>query len=321
MHPEIRIALVVISIALAAVPAWLAGRTISGNASVLSSWQRAQGKITSLAADDSVEIELGVEPDTRRVNAPVVHQLGVSFLKKVPVYVDPADASNVRLGGLLQMWLWPSGLILVAMVFLMLALFSARVGLGTPGGRVEGADHWTFSTPPPPLATDIRVHRPASEWKMPLVWSLLGVAMLALGIFVHGNQIRRLGAGALGLLFILAMIALSVNTRMTEVSADRNVLRKTTAFGWREVAWSQVGRVERQELLMGVGKPSLFQKEMLPFPGRSVKSIVFTDRNGRALVSMSDHMEPESDVRRLLDLCAAQTGLHLEFKTLYNGNL
>ena len=143
-----------------------------------------------------MQIEIGTEPDTRRVMIRTDHQLGLSALKKAPGCVDPADPAHVRPGGLLQMWLRPAALVLLAVFFLGCALAAARVGRNE-GGAGYGPGHWMLSEAPAPLDTDLRVHRPASEWRAPLYWSLLGVAMAACGLFArsgaHGlrEQLRR----------------------------------------------------------------------------------------------------------------------------------
>jgi hypothetical protein len=80
MYTEVRWTLVVVSLALAALPVWMAGRLVTDNLAVLSSWTRAQGKVVGLAADDQVEIELRGEPDVVRANAPIDHKLGLAFL-------------------------------------------------------------------------------------------------------------------------------------------------------------------------------------------------------------------------------------------------
>jgi len=305
MYAEMRIALVLAALCLAAVPAWLGARIISSNLAVRSSWKRTAGVVRSLAADDSVELEVG----DARVNAPIVHKVGLSFLKQVPIYVDPADPSRVRTGGLLQMWLWPAGLVLAALLFLSVGAGAAVVRQGM------------FSPPPPPLETEIRVHRQPSEWKAPLFWSLLGASALAIAVLARsGGQIQRISLGGAGVLFILAMWILAADTKTTEISADRRVLRKTSALCWREVPWEQVGSVAQEHTIFGRGQ-SLLRTRDRSFPGRDVTTIVFRDRNGRSLVSMSPNMQPEKSMIRLLDMCAERTGLRLEFRTNYAPNL
>src|SRR5205823_12533335 len=59
MYSEVRVALVLLAVALAAFPAWLAGRIFTGNMTVLAKWQPADGKVVALASREYVEVELG----------------------------------------------------------------------------------------------------------------------------------------------------------------------------------------------------------------------------------------------------------------------
>jgi hypothetical protein len=321
MYSEIRWALVLVAIALAALPAWMASRVVTGNLAVLSSWKRAQGVVVAMASSDYVEIELGKEPDTSRVKAPTDHQLGLSFLKTVPIYVDPSDPQRVRTGGLLQLWLWPAGLALAAAVLLIVAATAASIGRGTAADLDAATGRWMFSPAPPPIETDIRVYRPASEWKVPLGWSVLGAAMLACGVFMRSaNPISRMVCASVGMLFLLLMWAMSIDNKTTEVSADRNGLLKNSAFGWCRIRWEQVGSVEQQHTIFGRSASRLRQRDT-SFPGRDVTMVVFADKSGRQLVTLSPGMEPTKNMRRLLDACAERTGLRLEFRTIFDPNL
>ena len=305
MNPAARIALISVAILLAAIPAWLAGTRVAANLAV-SSWQRAEGVVTISAADDSVEIELPGEPAATRVTVPVDHHLGLPFLKRVPVRIDPADSRRVRTAGLLQMWAWPAALALAAGVLLAFAAVVARAG----------------PPPPPPLTTDIRVYRPASEWKVPLFWSLLGAALLVSALLTHeGSEVQRTLAGGAGTLFLLLMWGLAVDNKTTEISADANVLRRTSAFGWREVRWDEVASVTRERTVFGRPERLLRAGTTDFFPGREVTTVVFRGRSGRALIRMSPAMQPPHSARDLLNLCAERTGLHLESRTNYERNL
>ena len=307
MYTETRIALIVFAVVLAAAPALLAARLISANRAVASKWTRSEGVVRSMAADDWVEVELGVEPDTTRVRVPIEHKLGLSFLKRVPVYIDPHDATRVRTGGFLQMWFWPAVLIVASVVLL--------------GGG--GAAAILGGSPPPAIDSSIRVHRPPSEWKAPLFWSLLGVAALSIGVMVRsGPPIQRIGIGSLGLVFMLAMWALALENRTTVIAANDYGLRKTSAFGWRDIAWANLGSVQQERSVFGRRDSTLRRNAPnTSFPGREVTAIVFRDKSGRSLLRLSKSMQPADQMIRLFDTCAAKTGLRLELRTTYHPNL
>jgi hypothetical protein len=284
------------------------------NLVMLRSWTRTEG-LVAYAGNHEVQIELGTEPDTRRVTIRPDHQIGLSALKRVPVYIDPADPAHVRPGGLLQIWLGPAALLLLTLFFFACALAAVRVGR-TGDETGYGASRWMMNESPPPLDTNLRVHRPASEWKAPLFWSLLGVGMAACGVFARsGAPLPRLGAFSLGCLWVLLMAALSLHNGTTEVAADAHGLRETSAFGWRDVPWGDVTSVETREVI-AANRRAFSVRDILPIPGRTTRSLVFAGRGGRTLMRLSVHMQPRDTMRRLLDFCAARTGLHEQFQRI-----
>jgi len=312
MYPYVRIAFILLFVGLALAATALTVPVVSGNLAIRRSWKRTQATVFGMASDNSVEVSFGGQADEPRVSVPVDHKAGLSFLKTVPVYVNPADPSQMKMGGLLQMWLWPTGLAGVVLLLLACALAA---------GSAKHIGGWMLTPAPPPLLTGIRVFRPASEWKAPLVWSLLGVAAIACSIWVRtGTRIQHLGLGSIGLLFVVLMWSLAMDNATTEISADSAGLRKTTAFGWRQVRWEQVGAVEERTMIFGRGKSLLRDGKDYSFPGNESTSLVFADSSGRMLISASTKMEPRASMQQLLALCAERTGHRTERRTIYERN-
>jgi hypothetical protein len=311
MYTEVRIALALLALAVAALAAWLVRPAIVDNLAALHSWTRTEGRVYSVETN-RVQIEFGTDPGTRRVWIPTDHQY---FLPEytVQAYVDPADTSRARLAGLLQMWLRPAALILIVAAFLGLALAAARVGRGAAASGF-GAGHWTLSAPPAPLLTEVRVYRPASEWKAPLFWAVLGLGAAALGLFAPAvTPLARSGEVLLGGVWILLTASLSLYNGTTQVAADAHGLLETSAFGWRDLRWEEVGGVETRELVPTTRKDF---SDAMPFPGRTTRSLVFTGRDGRALMRLSVAMQPRDSMRRLREVCAARTGLTEQFRRI-----
>jgi hypothetical protein len=312
MLPEVRLAVVALGLIAAAVAGFFAYRLTAANAFVLKSWTKMPATVRAMPAWDHVEIELpGDDPDPNTLVLAPTHSLGLALNKKVPVYVDPRDPKHAQFGGLLQMWLWPAALAMGAAVFLVFAITFARAGSGETG------DGWRISAPPPARDTDIRVRPPASESRAPLFWSLLGFAALASSILSRSAPIAaRAGLAILGSLFMLAMWAKSLENRSTQIRADSQRIRKSSAFGWIEGPWDRIASVERIEVIPDERTPGFNLYRALPFPGRSVESFVFLDPNGRTLFTMSPAMGPMDPMHRLLNLCREKTGSTLERKTI-----
>jgi hypothetical protein len=277
----------------------------------MKSWQKVPATVHAMPALDHVEVEVPGEPDPTVLVLTPTHSLGLSIGRSVPIYVDPGDPKRAQFAGLLQMWAWPSVLALGAAVCLLTAINFARAGYG------ESGDGWRTSAPTPQIDTDIRVRPPAAESKAPIFWSLLGLAALATSVLSRSAPIApRAGLGVIGALFMLAMMALSVERSTMQIRADSQRIRKSSAFGWIEVPWERVARVERMEVIPDERTPGFLLNRALPFPGRSVESYVFVDRNGRTLFTMSLGMEPMDPMHRLLELCRTKTGSTLERKTI-----
>jgi hypothetical protein len=308
MHSEVRLTLVLVAAAAMLVSGWFAYAAVSANVATLGHWRRLEGTVVGIGSPDYIEVELGRDPDTRRVRAAGEHTLGLGFLRRVTVYEDPADPGRHRAGGVLQLWLWPATLAALAAVF-CLATFAA---FSTGRGPARGG--WNLSPPPAFAPSRIVIARPASETRAPLFWSLLGVVAFGCGILASGmSPFSRLWALLAGGLFMLGTWTLALHNRTYRVSADSAGLRAASVLAWREVRWEPVKSVECREVYPTNYR---FSGKTMPFPGRTTKSIVFAGANGRSLLRMSTRMQPRDDVRRLFELCAERTGLTEQFRRI-----
>lgn len=315
MCTEVRVTLILIAATLMLVTGWFATAAVSANAAVMRKWQRLEGTLVGLAAVESMEVELGREPDTRRVRATADHMVGLGFLNPVTVYADPADPERFRLGGFLQFWLWPATMLGLAAVFCLIMLGLTWLGGSSAAREDRTVFGWHFSPPPEFAQTAIVVRAPASEMKAPLFWSLLGLVALGFGVFAPGaSSFTRLPPLLAGGLFITVTWLLALNNYTLRISADNYGLRSTSALRWREVKWDEVKSVERRELYSAQRKA--FGRESLPFPGSTTESIVFAGAGGRSLLRMSTRMQPREAVRRLFETCEARTGLTEQFRRI-----
>lgn len=314
MYPEVRLALVVIAAAAALVSGWFAGKAVRANLGVLHGWRRTQGIVRGIAPRNGVEVEIGAAPDLRRVAAPVEHRIGASFLDTVTVYLDPQDPGRARIGGLLQMWLWPASMALLCGFVCLLLIGALAMGRGGAPVDARPDASWRFSPPPEPDPGAIVVRRPESEGKAPLLWSLLGIAAFACGVFAPlGSPFQRLVPLAIGLAFTLGTWGLALYNRTMKVSAGQQGLLATSALGWRQVRWEQIRSVELRETISAQRKP-FHQTAELPFPGNMASSIVFADGQGFTLLRMSENMQPPEALRGLIQMCEARTGLHRQLR-------
>jgi hypothetical protein len=310
MYAEVRLALVAIAAAIALLSGWFAAQAIRSNLVVLRTWEHAEGELDGEGPKGTMEIVIGERPDTRRLLAPMQHYRGLSRI--VTVYLDPADPERARIGGALQLWLWPATAILLCLLGCAGMLGAFRAGRGATADAAANTS-WRLSPQPAADRGDIVVHAPKSEGVAPLYWSLLGVAALATGIFAPwGTPYQRLGPILLGSFFMLGTWGLALHGRTLRVSASGQGLRETSALGWRQVPWERVRSVERRDVVSVAYQFTM--RERLAFPGNRARTIVFADDYGFALLRMSEHMQPSAAVQRLFDLCEQRTGLQLKFR-------
>jgi hypothetical protein len=310
MDTRLRVALTLLAAAAALLSLCFATAAASHSLSVLRTWQPLEGTLRGLASPDHIEVEIGRDPDTRRVTAAADHMIGLQFLQQATVYADPVNPGRFRLGGFLQFWLWPATLTLLALIGALAAFVARSAGSRTAADTGPAPRRWSFSPPPATPAGDtvIVVRRPASEAWMPLAFSALGLVTFAIGVLVpQMSRFERLQPLLLGLAFLTGTVLLSLHNHTLRIAATDRGLHAASALGWKFVPWEEVKGVEDRQAYPVVRRPTI--GDPLAFPGRATRSIVFANARGRPLLRMSTRMQPPSDVRRLFELCHARTGL------------
>jgi len=317
MYSEVRVAILLLLTVATTVSGWFAATEISTRIAVLRTWQRSEGRLYTLASPNTVEIEFGRDTDERRVVAATVdHVLFLAGTERVTAYTDPSDPKRVRIGGLLQWWLWPATLALTAVVFCVVLGVTFSFVRSRDAGNAMATGKWSFASPPAEEPTQIVMHAPPSEAKWPLFWSVLGFAAFCCGVLITSmGPFQRLWSISAGGLFIMVTFMLSLYNYTLRISADSLGLRVTSALGWRDVPWKLVKGVELREVSPAV--PYSINGKLLPFPGRTTRSYVFTGAGGNTLFRMSIHMQPPEDRRRFFELCRERTGLVEMFNHLY----
>jgi hypothetical protein len=262
-----------------------------------------------------IEFEIGREPDSYRAVATVDHTWGLSLFKKVPLFVNPADRLRVKPAGFLQMWLSSAGMSVFVLLLLMAAGAAARFGAGQTAESPTDS-RWMFSRAAGPLSGGITLHSPPGQWKIVLVWSLLGVAMAIIPLLGKGgNPVSRVGYILLGTAFATALWGFAWHTKSMEISANESGIRMTSVLGWRELPWGLIRSVEDQDIFTTYYNGTLRMWE-LPFPGSSIRVLAFNGERDRTLMSFSPDLQPQDSLKRLFDLCARQTGLKLHGRAI-----
>lgn len=313
----VRISLVIA--ALAGV--WLIGRAVwpavSNNLIARKSWTRTEGVVRGMNVD--IEFELGSEPTSYRAFAKVDHTWGLSLFKKVPLFVDPADASRIKPAGFLQMWLAPAEMSGMILLLLVGALMAVTLGKEQNVARTEARQsqgRWLITPSPGALANGISLHSPSKQWKIVLGWSILGVAMVIGAMFGKGDsRVSGFFYMMLGAAFTIALWLYAWHTKTMEVSANGQGIRMTSVLGWRDVPWELIRGVEEQEIFTTYYNGNMRMWE-IPFPGSAVRIIAFNDGQGRTLMSFSPELEPKDGLRQLFELCTQRTGARIEWRRI-----
>jgi hypothetical protein len=262
-----------------------------------------------------IEFEIGHEPDSYRAFAPVAHTWGLRLFAKAPLFVDPTDRSHIKPAGLFQMWLSPAGMSVLILLLLATACIAVRFGTGQGGETAGVPTRWMFTESPGPLS-GITLHSPASQWKIVLAWSILGIAMAVIPMLgTRGNSISRIGYITLGSAFALSLWIFAWHTKTLEISASDRGIRMTSVLGWRDLPWGMIRSVEDQDIFSTYYNGQLRMWE-LPFPGSTIRVFAFNDERARPLMTFSPELEPQDSLKSLFDLCAERTGLKLRKRTI-----
>ncbi len=316
MNPQLRVVLFFLAAALLLGTGRIAIRSSTAHLRIVRTWTRVQGTLFDVSSR-GVTVRIGSDPDAPRVTAAADNTIGLSSLGPVTVYADPARPDCYALGGFLQLWLWPATLFLIAGVSGVCAVAVLAAGRGAPAQPDLSVPGWHFSPPPPFPLSEVVVRPPASEVRGPLVWSLIGIAGLAIGLFAPLAPLSRvtplLASGA----FLLLTGMLSLYNFTLRVSAGDTGILATSALGWRHVPWDRIKRVERRELTSTLhGSRFRTHGRTASNWGSTTESIVFADAAGHSLLRVSTRLQPRDQMRRLMEVCQAHTGLVEQFRRI-----
>ena len=296
----------ILAAALAAVS--IVGRAtwlkVAGNVEAMRSWRRTEGLVyyqgyTSQFVMGNNNAEIEEARDRREFRtAAVDHLMGLSGT--VPMFQYPADPTRVKPAGFLQMWLFPA-----AMTGWILVLLAAAAYLALSGQNVDAQ-----LVP----ADGITLHYPSGTWKIPLFWSLLGVAMMA--VVYWGTDVSRIGrysAFIVGAAFALLAWGVAGRDLTLKVVATADGVHRVSIMEACYVPWERVRGVEAQRIYFSHRKGSQWD---LPSPGGSLNFYAFVDERGGTLLSFSRDLAPKEAMNRLIQLCEVRTGARLNVKDI-----
>lgn len=240
----------------------------------------------------------------------------------LPLYVNPADAREIRPGGFARLW---GGVMAVGVVALFLAVTAAflwRVRSPEMPEELKREFQRSFSEPRQPDAQSrqddgrvIEMREPRESWKANVFWGLLfGLLMIGPSVFAPADTPawKRFGLMALGLAWMGFMGRMAIRNRGRKVRCDQTSIEITDPLGSRRILLSEVKQVTRCDVreklreFDDVGRPRYKTKPLDTLAPMVV--YILRDEQGSELLRLDQKMDPPDEMRRFLDRMEALTG-------------
>lgn len=278
------------------------------------------GWLTNWSKDGALraEVALGDGPEAEKVWVAMNNSYNVRLFRDVDVYIHPTDPAQSRLGGFFQLWFGPVILVLVAIVFLAGAaaiLMAPQPGLIAGPLPQEWVGRWAWfgSLPRADVPADIVLGCPSYFWIAGLLLALVPGLLIVLPVMLNREAMwhERLVWGTAGVVVTLFFVGAAVHFATYEVSASGRGVRERSLFGWREVPWESVQRVEDETVREQKYNPTLRRRQTgLTKPW--LRSLVLVGEGDRQMMSIGVQLEPKAKWQELKDLAARKTGLKPE---------
>ena len=312
---------VVLPLALAFL--WATGWFAAESLRVQRNWIPVEAVVADLSKDGVVAFDLPLPSGTVRQEAD--RGDGFSDVKEgetVPLYVNPADGTQLRRSGAAELWITPAFFGLFALVLGGVGTFLVFNDEGAKLRRLRArfaaerreAERNPPAAPPVDDGGTIVLHEPGQSWKANVFWGLLFGLGLAVPPFLgsEGRAFERYGMVLAGLAWMAFMGYRAVGNFGKTVRIDMAEIVVSTPLGERRVTLREVKRVSlsdvRKELadLENLGAPAHKAKPMNTM-GR-LRLYVLRDAEGRELLRLDSEMTPGAEMVRFLRRMEAVTG-------------
>lgn len=317
----IRLVAGLIAVSISFLTGWFAVVHVKDVMKVMRESTRVTGWLTKWETEGGLraEVELGTPESPNRIWVPMNNEYNVRLFRDVDVYLHPSDPSRSRLGGFFQFWASPLVLGLVSVLFLVPAVWLLAVsGPAHYSGSVpeEWAGRWVwFSTAPWAAPADDSVLRfPSYYWRGGALLALFVLALLgapvAYDAIVHRNALwhGRLLLGTFAFLVTAAFTAVTFHCLSYRLSFDDGGVREQSVFGWREVPWPSITRIEDESVRWKRWEKS-WRRWSPGLTDPHLRSLVLLNGRGEKMLSIGILLEPPPARRRLTSLLLQKTGL------------
>ena len=181
-------------------------------------------------------------------------------------------------------------------------------------GEFEAAD----AVASPNDHSDIVIREPSQSWKANVFWGLLFGLLLAVPPLFAGEQIpgwKKVGMMALGLGWMAFMARSAIQNKGRSIRCDLETIDVREPLGGRQIPIANIRKIVRSDVrrnlreLEDIGRSS---RQMRGLDTRA-EMIVYSlyDANGKELLRLDKDMQPENEMRRLLDRLEEKTGVKI----------
>jgi hypothetical protein len=243
---------------------------------------------------------------------------------KFPIFVNPANAGEVRCAGNDSLWGGPIVTGIFGVLFLALGIFMLTLQPPKPpaammeewaamqAGQLPAAS--TAHAAPADDGSEIFMREPSESWKANVFWGLLFGLLLVVPPFFADADVpkwKRALAIAAGIAWMVFMGRSAIRNRGRTVQCNTKFIQVSDPFGTRSIPLSDVAKVTRRDVRKklnefdNIGR-SRRNRELSTLP--EMVDYIAYDAAGKELVRLDKNMEPHTELRRFLNRIIKQTG-------------
>ena len=308
---------------------WLSVKLARESHKVETSWRRVTAKASDAGEEDNkITLEWFWKEDPVRQNFDRKGQFSdVKASDTLPLWVNPADISQVRRAIFAELWgpvmvtggfavmLIGAGLLVIRFV----GGDSIKMPEGFPMGPLHAEMTPVAATPyvaPLDDGQPIELREPTFKWKANVFWGLLfGLVVTLPPLLTYSandpSLWKRLAWIAAGLAWMVFMGRTAIQNRNRVFRCDQSEILVAESFASRRIPLSEIKTVTRRDIrerLREAGESSRRRGRLDDDTLPPMVIYILRDAAGKRLLDVSSDMQPSQEMRRFLTRMKALIG-------------
>jgi hypothetical protein len=311
---------------------WLSVKLARESHTVETSWRRVTAKASDAGDEENkLTLEWFWKEDPVRQNFDRKGQFSdVKAGDALPVWVNPADISQVRRAIFAELWgpVMVTGgfaVMLIGAGFLVMRFVGGdpiKMPEGLPMGPLHAGMSPVAATPyvaPVDDGQAIELREPTFKWKANVFWGLLfGLVFTLPPLLTYSandpSLWKRLAWIGAGLAWMVFMGRIAIQNRSRVLRCDQSEILVSESFGSRRILLSEIKTVTRRDIsehLRKTGESSRRRRRLDDDTLGTIVVYVLRDASGKRLLDISNDMQPSQEMRRFLTRMKALIGTEI----------